>query len=296
MNSTTENSASGLESVAALFKYQFKNNSDYHFAISGEYRYRPYENEVYSSASNVPADEIVLGDSGASFLVTAHLDAVISKWTTIESSLGYHMPPNDLSPELPYRISLIKNFNTWAFWGGVKGIYSLGSDEYADAPSLKPFNANGETARWNSINRSFAMPFGGVRFLMGKKYRLSFEGGQIMSGTSTDKTMEGLVSLSWNTGGVSKEERLENAFKEYTSEATIIKVSPRGKFLKIDKGLVQDVAKGAAVDIYKSDYFGGNILIASGVVYESGPNWAIVRLTKRYKDMPIEKGLTVRVK
>ena len=67
-------------------------------------------------------------------------------------------------------------------------------------------------------------------------------------------------------------------------------------FFKIDKGLSQDIVKGSRADIYKSDYFGGNVLIATGFIYESGPDWAIVKVVKRFKDVAIEKGFTVRVK
>ncbi|EQC50544.1 hypothetical protein [Bacteriovorax sp. DB6_IX] len=288
---------SGIENVNIGFKYAWKKNKNYRYAISGSYVYRPYEeNVIYTNSSQIPEGEIVLGDSGQEFNIGFHLDYIYSKWTTIEASAGYRSAPNDLAPEVPYHLALVKNYNTWALWGGVKGIYSLGGDPYTDNPSDKPLNATGTTARWNSINRSYMQPYGGVRFLIKKKYRLSFEAAQTMSGTSTDKVGEFSANLAWTSGGKSKDEIFEESFKEYTTEATIIKVSPRGKFVKIDKGLAQDVAKGAKVDIYKTDYFGGNILIASGLVYESGPSWAIIKLVKKFRSVPIEKGLTARVK
>ena len=105
------------------------------------------------------------------------------------------------------------------------------------------------------------------RTLLGKKYRASIELSQTVAGTSTDKSFDALFSLAWTSGGKSSAEKFEDSFKEYTTEATIIKVSPRGRFFKIDKGLAQDVTKGSRVDIYKSDYFGGNKLVGSGVVH-----------------------------
>jgi len=289
--------ASGIENMNVGFKYAWKKSKNYRYAFSGSYVYKVYEeNTLYNSTSEIPEGEIVLGDSGQEFNLGFHLDYIYSKWTTVEASAGYRSPGNELSPEVPYHFAVVKNYNKWALWGGVRGIYSLGTDNYTDAPEQKPENATGSTERWNSINRSYIQPYAGIRYLFKKKYRLSFQGGQMISGTSTDKEGEFSINLAWSSGGKSKDEIFEESFKEYTTEATVIKVSPRGKFVKIDKGLAQDVSKGSKVDIYKTDYFGGNILIASGVIYESGPSWAIVKLLKRFRSVPIEKGLTARVK
>jgi hypothetical protein len=294
-NSVTD-TTSGIEHASVGFKYAWKRKKNYRYAISGSWHYKPYDNTVYPNAASIPEGEIVLGDSGQELNLAFHLDYIYSKWTTVEASAGYRSPGNELSPEVPFHIALVKNYNKWALWGGVRGIYSLGTDQYSDNPTGKPLNANGSTARWNSVNRSYMQPYAGLRYLMKKKYRVSVELGQTMSGTSTDKAADISFNLAWTSGGKSQEEIFEDSFKEYTTEATIIKVSPRGKFVKIDKGLAQDVTKGAKVDIYKTDYFGGNILIASGLVYESGPSWAIIKLLKKFRSVPIEKGLTARVK
>lgn len=295
-DSTYTNEASGLEAYGVNIKYLFSESRDYHFSIFGEYKIHPYTNEEYLSSITVPDDEIVLGDGGSEFSLGALFSYEISRTMVFESMLAYKHPSNNLSAEVPYRLILAKYFTSLAFWAGVEGVYSLGLDEYADAPDDKVLNANGSTYRWNSINRSYMRPVVGARMLIGNKYRLSLEGGQTYMGTSTDQAFDFTVSLSWTSGGSTREERFENSFKEYVSEATIVKVSPRGKFVKIDKGLVQDVSKGAKVDIYKADYFGGNELIAAGVIYEAGPNWAIIRLTQSFKNVPIEKGMTARIK
>lgn len=295
-NSTVENKVGGIESYAASGKWNFTNSPNYSMALSAQYRVHPYKNEVYLSSSAVPTDEVVLGDGGNSFLGTIYFDSFINKLTTLETSVSYHIPSNDLSAELPYNLALIRHYSTFAFWAGARGVFSMGQDEYSTAPEKKVLNANGHTARWNSINRTYTEGFVGARILIADKYRVSGEMSRTITGSSTDKMTNLIASLSWTTGGVSRESRIENSFKEYVAEATIVKLSPRGKFIKIDKGLVQDVSKGASVDVYKSDYFGGNELIASGVVHECGPSWAIVKLVKKYKDLPIEKGLTVRIK
>ena len=145
-------------------------------------------------------------------------------------------------------------------------------------------------AKSSSINKN------NKRIKLSNKYLLSGKVSQVMSGVSTDKATNFLVSLTYNAGGTSSSQTFENKFKEYSTEATIIKVSPRGVFFKLDKGLSSDVVKGARADIYKSDYFGENVLLGSGFIYESGPDWSIVKVVKKFKRLPIEKGYTVRIK
>jgi hypothetical protein len=48
------------------------------------------------------------------------------------------------------------------------------------------------------------------------------------------------------------------------------------------------------VDIYKMDFFGENILVATGVVQELKASWSIIRLIKKYRRMKIEKGWVAR--
>ncbi len=92
------------------------------------------------------------------------------------------------------------------------------------------------------------------------------------------------------------EERKLSEFKEYGIDASIIKTSPRGLFIKIDHGVAQDVEKGMRFDIYKTDYFGGNLLIAEAVAFEVGNDWAILKVVKTFRDVPIEKGQAARSK
>ncbi len=289
-------SNTGIESLGFHFKYAFKGSPRYKSAVSLSYRFKLYSNEIYANQASVPSDEVILGDDGSEFHLRYHLDYIASRSTIFSGEIGYRIPPNDLSFEFPYRIALIKKFKKYAFTAGIEGIISGGADEYADDPTAKAIQATGSTNRWNSINREYMMPFGAINILMNNKYSLGFQLGQTLSGASTDGRTEALFSLRWNSSGVTNEDRFENSFKEYSAEASILKISPRGVFFKIDKGLSQDIVKGSRADIYKSDYFGGNVLIATGFIYESGPDWAIVKVVKRFKDVAIEKGFTVRVK
>ncbi len=84
------------------------------------------------------------------------------------------------------------------------------------------------------------------------------------------------------------------SFKEYVVDGSVLKVSARGNFIRIDQGLSTDVEKGMKFDIYQTDYFGGNVLVASGIAYEVGADWSIIKLVKKYKEIEIKPGFAAR--
>jgi hypothetical protein len=71
------------------------------------------------------------------------------------------------------------------------------------------------------------------------------------------------------------------SFKEYEVEATVVRISPRGIFIKIDKGVGDDVSKGMVMDIFQFDYMGGNILTARGIVYEVDADSSVIKVVKK---------------
>ena len=85
-----------------------------------------------------------------------------------------------------------------------------------------------------------------------------------------------------------------DAFKEYHVDGSVLKVSARGNFIRIDQGLSTDVEKGMKFDIYQTDYFGGNVLVASGVAYDVGADWSVIKLLKKYKEIEIKPGFAAR--
>jgi len=117
---------------------------------------------------------------------------------------------------------------------------------------------------------------------------------RVVSGVSTDEGTEFKLLLSWNSLGQTADQNKVESFKEYTVEAAVVKVSPRGKFVKIDRGVSQGVEKGMIIDIFKTDYDGTNILVASGHIQDVGSDWAIVRIVKRYRDVDLENGYVAR--
>jgi hypothetical protein len=288
-------SSSGLESLFGTINYQFKPPSKrWRFSISGEFRQTLYTNPTYDPGTQIPEEEtLVLGDSGTEYKATAHL----TYENTVNHYLyfwgGYVQPPNELSAEIEYGVESVYPYRQWMFSFGVKGIYSLSFDEFESDPTAKKQQQTGSTNLFNSINRSNIAPF----ITIGRGFRnwnLIFEGIQVTDGFSTDEGFEFGVNLNMRLPGKSKKQAKVNKFKEYLVEASVVKVSPRGKFFKIDKGLAHDIEKGMSFDIFKADYFGGNILVASGVVFEIGGEWAIIRLNQIYRKMEIRPGFVAR--
>jgi hypothetical protein len=104
------------------------------------------------------------------------------------------------------------------------------------------------------------------------------------------------MNINLNSEGVTAESVKIDSFKEYQIEGSVLKVSARANFIKIDQGLSTDVEKGMLFDIYQTDYFGGNVLVASGYIQEVGSDWSVIKLTKKYSDIQIKPGFAARGK
>ncbi|MFG1486936.1 hypothetical protein [Halobacteriovorax sp. RZ-2] len=284
----------GLESfyIGAFYGLDKKRGRD--FALSAIYRFRPYTVDTYSGSA--PSDELILGDGGNDIKVNFLAKFESTKWTSYDFKIGYRIPGAPISSEVTFDARLVKHYVDWAFWFSANGVYSLGGDEYTDNPNSKPIVASGYTSRWNSINRQFVNLDASAQTIFGNKYLAYATVGTKVLGTSTDKDFYTTIGLSWTTGGVTAQQKFEESFKEYSVEANVIKVSPRGVFIKIDHGSLDDIQAGNIVDIYKTDYFGGNILVAQGKVYEVSSASAIVKVVARYRKVPIEKGFAARIK
>lgn len=284
---------SGIESVLGSVKYSFKADGDTQWAMELVYRQASYSNKEYLVGETVPEDEIILGDQGAEVTGWLHGAYKLSQTHFLTTSLGFRRPGNSLSSEIPYNVESAWPFTRWAMLIGVDGTYSLEQDDFASDSSEKPRQAVGATNMFNSINRSFAAPYAGINYAF-DSFRFGLKYSTVMMGASTDKGSEIGINILWNSKGVTSEDVKVNSFKEYEIEATIIKVSPRGKFLQIDQGLSGDVEKGMKFDIYQTDFFGKNILVGSGIVYEVGSDQSIIKLFKKFKKIPIKKGFTAR--
>jgi hypothetical protein len=194
-----------------------------------------------------------------------------------------------LSSEINYKFEAIYLFSKLSLLGGVEGIYSLESSKN----DQRPFMASGPTAMFNSHNRQYVAPYIGLNYMF-DDVLFSLKGESVVAGRFTDKGNSIALGLSWNSTGVTEDSKIINSFKEYNIEGSVLKVSGQGNFIKIDQGLSTDVGKGAKFDIYQTDYFGGNLLVASGVVFDVGSDWAVIKLSKKFNEITIKPGFAAR--
>lgn len=289
---TEETTKSGIESLGVLAKYAFVPINKIQYALGVRFRQTLYTNAEYTTAAAIPLSELVLGDSGSEYGVDLYATFNQSPYK-VDFMIGYNSPPNELSDEIIFKIEGGYRFLKMYALLGVEGIKSLNQDEFAETPSLKPIQAIGASRQFNTINREMMAPYIGATYSF-EKFLLGLKGQTIMSGKSYDKGNQFVVFLNWNSEGVTKESVKVESFKEYQVDGSVLKVSARGNFLKIDQGLSTDVEKGMKFDIYQTDYFGGNVLVASGLVYELGADWSVIKLVKRYNDIEIKPGFAAR--
>jgi hypothetical protein len=283
---------SGIESLGVLGKYAFKPIGKTRYAVGVYYRQTLYTNKSFDSFTAPPTDELVLGDAGSEYGVNLYLTHSANPGK-IDALLGYRSPSNDLSGEIIYKIEGLYQLKKLGLFGGFEGIFSLKNDQFSDDPLLKPRQATGATRQFNSVNREKLAPYLGLNYDFGK-FSAGAKFQTIMGGQSTDKGTLFAFNVDWSTSGVTKESVKVEAFKEYLVDGSVLKLSARGNFLKIDQGLSTDVEKGMKFDIYQTDYFGGNVLVASGVAYDVGADWSIIKITKKFKEIAIKPGFAAR--
>jgi hypothetical protein len=288
VNQTNSVSTSGPESAGVEAKYSFEPVGKVRYALGVHYRQTLYTNTIYPSQAAVPADTIILGDDGTEYGVSLFATYNNHPWK-LDSTFSYVSPPNDLSSEIQYKFEGLYFFSKLSLMGGLEGIYSLSRNQL----SQKPWMARGPGNLFNSLNRQYMAPYVGLNYAF-DKFLLSLKGETIVSGRSTDKGNLVGLGITWSSGGVTPESEKIESFKEYHIDGSVLKVSARGNFIKIDQGLSTDVEKGAKFDIYQTDYFGGNVLVGSGVVFEVGSDWAVIKLIKKYKEIEIKPGFAAR--
>ncbi|MBF0361930.1 MAG: hypothetical protein HQK49_13015 [Oligoflexia bacterium] len=297
--SIVKGSNSGPESGILGFKYGFNQNNGWNFGFDIYGRMAFYDNMELTAGSNPKlVEKIALGDSGKEISFGFDIgSSFFSKRLALSSEIFYSIPSR-LSREIRYdfEAALIpKSFaNNFALIAGVRGIKSLSTDEYSGTPDLKPKINTGPSYLYNSVNREYTEPFAGFNWNFSNSLQIKFRVGRVIKGYSTDQGNEYLFSLVIRRPGISEREENIKRFKEYDVEAQVVKVSPRGNFVVIDKGLTHDIEKGMKIDFYKFDYLGGNALTASGVVYQSYAETSIIKITTLYKKTNVEIGQMAR--
>lgn len=213
-------STSGVERVLGGVHYSFDPVDNWRYALEFSFAKTAYSNKFYQVGETLPS-ELVLGDDGQIVEGLLHVTYSSNKTSLYSLSVGLRMPQSHLAMEIPWKFEAAWLFNRWALIAGVEGINSMGDDEFTDDPLQKPRLATGTTALYNSVNREKLEPFLGLTKAF-DRWKLGFRYSQVISGASTDKGQQVLVSLGWFSSGTTTAEKRLNSFKEYDNEATVI--------------------------------------------------------------------------
>lgn len=283
----------GPESAGIQSKYAFEAINSLRYAIGIRYRQTIYTNTRYTALQTMPTDEVILGDDGSEYGVDLYSTYKATPSWKLDFKVGYNSPPNDLSSEIVLKAQALYQFKKLALLVGIDAIHSLNRDRFTDSPELKPRMNIGKTFQFNGINREMSAPYLGFNYSF-NSFLFYFRGQSIIAGKSTDKGNFLLAGINWNSAGTTPDSVKIDSFKEYHVDGAVLIVSSGGNYIKIDQGLSTDVEKGGNFDIYQTDYFGGNVLVATGFVHEIGVDWSVIKLTKKYKEIEIKPGFAAR--
>ncbi len=289
------NSASGIESVGFQFRHAFLPVQKLRYTLEGGARLVAYKNSEYDTTQ--PYKEIMLGDGVNELFAGGAVSYESKSNNVLTGRVHLNYPTSRQSSELKYDTQGALVWEKIALLAGVGGIYSLNQDKYSSDKTAKPRRYTGATRMYNSINRSYVAPYIGLNFTLGSQFRVETKATSIVMANSYDQGNEYSVNFVYNSNKADNTAVVEkdDKFKTYNIEASVVKVSPRSKFIRIDKGIAQDVEKGMRADVFEFDYLGGNKLLASGVVMEVAADAAVVKLLEIYQQADIKVGHVVRL-
>lgn len=284
----------GFESWNLGAQYMFDPTSSWYVSLFLEYKGRLYTNARYDTTN--PYDHIILGDAENMLAGGIRFANKLSHRTLWANELSLRLPSEKLSQELGWYSELAFVTENIGWVVGVKGVESLKTSDYTDVPLTRPAKGTGATALWNSVNRTWTTPYAGVNVGFSESWRAEARVGQVWRGISTDQGMWAGLNLVYTNYGVDEREVVVSQFKEYEVEGNITRVSPRERFVLADRGLAEDIYKGQKVDVYEGDYLGGNVLIASGAVFEVRANTCVIKVLRKYRDKYVTEGMVARFK
>lgn len=268
---------SGLESTSFMIMYAFAPVGRLQYTLEGLFRFRPFTND--SKVTSSPED-LIIGEQGNE--LSGGLGVTYSSAANylLTGRAGLRRPGSDLSDEIYWQVEGALPFRYLALVLGVEGVSSMNNDPFDSAPAEKPVYNAGASELYNGINREAITPYAGLNFALGTSWRLELRGGQAISGNSTDLGTTFGVNLVRRVD--TPKDKPDATFKDYDLEASITRVSPKKEFVVIDKGLASDIEKGMKIDFFESDFLGGNILLARGVVIQVRADSCTVKITQRF--------------
>jgi len=283
---------SGIQSIASSLRYAFTPIDRLSYTIEARYRYTPYSNEIQNPAD--PKSNFLLGDDGHEYSIGLVSTYAFENQKYFSTRGGIRAPGRDLSREFYWSTEGALAWSYLALVAGMEGVVSMNTSPYTEAD--KPAFNTGPSRLYNSVNRNFFGPYGGVNISLGSQWRVEFRASQVMGGTSTDLGQAFSLYLVKRI----EEQRvnqLDQTFKTYDVEATVTKVDTNKDYVQVDKGLEHDLRKGLVMDFYEFDYFGGNILIARGIIIATKSDISVVKITQRFhKAKSLKEGLVGRAR
>jgi hypothetical protein len=284
--------ALGAQRVGGSFRYHWPFEKQWQYSVDVFYytALNTYdhlkEDETYK--------EIVLGDSGNDLGFKLATTYLTNSNNLVSARVTYRSPGLDLSNEILSELEMAFVWRKVALYAGVENNYSLSQDMYTDVPEDKPQIPSGMTQNWNSINRSWFAPYAGLNLAFNNEWRLESRFTNVMMGNSTDGGLKYFFAFVRRTGDKSSYRKENKKFKSYKVEAQVTKLSPKGKYFVIDKGLASDVTQGMRFDFYEFDYLGGNKLIATGYAVKVSADSSIIQISSRFSKRRIKEGTLAR--
>lgn len=283
----------GIESIGGGVKYLIYDAPIYRLAFNFEVR-SLLSTEV---ATNGSEEALSLGEEGSFLSFGGSVTSRLGKRFMADLELYYQRPGTDQSDQVFYDLNVFYHKTRFALGLGMRGLYSMRTDPFSGDADNKPRNPFETTNTINSVDASYGEVYGAVHAAFNDNWRAEVSGGVTTAGEFYDAYQFITFGIKYQSKPKTFYEKKKSVFKEYDFEATVTKVSPRGRFVKIDRGLSSDLSKGAKVDIYEFDYVGGNKLVAQGAIYEVNVDSSIVRVLKLFsQDSPPKVGHIVRGK
>lgn len=282
----------GPESAWVGFRYNWPRVEQIQYAIIGQYNQRLFTNEIYTVGTSI--SKLALADDGPNALFGLGMSYYTLSQNFFSGELLYRNPGTDISSEIVLRGEYAVLWKKFAALVGFESVTSMNQDAFSDDFENKPLIANGATAMYNSVNRSWLAGTVGLGFSLGKLWRLEFKATNILNGVSTDLGTRYTINFARRTSNTNSFEEKNQSFKQYTVDAVVTKVSKKGSGVVIDKGIAAGVEKNMKVDFYHFDYLGGNELIASGFVIKATASKSVVKITRRFSNRPVKEGTIAR--